>query len=53
MAGLVLSQVCPSILIRGAISVGLSRLLRGKEAFEDYVSEHAVHEAVVDIDQNA
>ena len=53
MAGLVLSRTRPSILIRGAISVGLPWLLRGKEAFKDNVSEHAVHEAVVDVDQNA
>ena len=40
-------------MIQGPISVGFPRLLRGKEAFEDNVSEHAVHEAVVDVDQNA
>ena len=53
MASLILTRASRCIRTHGAVSVGLPRLLRGKETFKDYVSEHAVHEAVVDVDQNA
>ena len=53
MAGLILSRVSRHIWTYGSISVDLPRLLRSKESLKDYVGEHAVHEAVVDVDQNA